>query len=124
MARTPQRHAPPEARAIGRRMRVSPRKLNLVAGLIRGKVVQEAQAELLFCKRRIADDVLKVLKSAIANAENNEGMEVDWLYVAEAYVGRNLVMKRIRPRARGRAARIKKPFSQITIVLRESGGRF
>ncbi len=123
MARRPRWRREPEARAVCRRLRVSPQKLNLVAALIRGKPVQEAVAQLQFCKRRIADDVLKVLNSAIANAEENEGMDVDRLYVAESHVGKNLVMKRIRARARGRAFRINKPFSQITIIVREMGER-
>ena len=108
-----------EAVAKGNRLRVSPQKLNLVAGLIRGKSAEAALAELTFSKRAIARDVKKVLQSAIANAENNHELDVDQLYVAEAYVGKALVMKRFRARGRGRAGGIQKPFSNITIVVRE-----
>jgi large subunit ribosomal protein L22 len=108
-----------EARAQGRKIRISPQKLNLVAESIRGKSVESALAELTFSKRRIAGDVKKVLQSAIANAENNHDLDVDALFVAEASVGKNMVMKRMRPRARGRMARILKPFSEIRIVVRE-----
>lgn len=108
-----------EALAKGNRLRVSPQKLNLVAGLIRGKSAEAALAELTFSKRAIARDVKKVLQSAIANAENNHQLDVDQLYVAEAYVGKSLVMKRFRARGRGRASGIQKPFSNITIVVRE-----
>jgi len=108
-----------EARAVTRLMRVSPQKLNLLAQLIRGKKVERALADLTFSRRRVAKDVKKTLESAIANAENNHTLDVDALVVAEAYVGKNLVMKRIRARARGRAARIEKPFAQITVVLRQ-----
>jgi large subunit ribosomal protein L22 len=108
-----------EAGAQGRKIRVSPQKLNLVAQAIRGKTVEAALAELTFSKRRIAGDVKKILQSAIANAENNHDLDVDALYVAEASVGKNMVMKRMRPRARGRMARILKPFSEIRIVVRE-----
>jgi large subunit ribosomal protein L22 len=108
-----------EARAVTRLMRVSPQKLNLLAQLIRGKKVERALADLTFSRKRVAKDVKKTLESAIANAENNHSLDVDALVVAEAYVGKNLVMKRIRARARGRAARIEKPFSQITVVLRQ-----
>jgi large subunit ribosomal protein L22 len=111
-----------EAQAIGRMIRTSPQKLNLVAQMIRGKKVDAALAELTFSKRRVARDVKKVLESAIANAENNHDLDVDALVVAEAYVGKNLVMKRWRPRARGRVGRILKPFSEVTIVLRENQG--
>ncbi|MGE5146974.1 MAG: 50S ribosomal protein L22 [Candidatus Eiseniibacteriota bacterium] len=107
------------AQAEARTLRVSPRKLNLVAGLIRGKSCNAALAELTFSRRRISDDVKKVLQSAIANAENNHQLDVDRLYVAEAHVGKALVMKRFRARARGRAAQILKPFSNITIVVQE-----
>jgi large subunit ribosomal protein L22 len=105
--------------AIGRRLRVSPRKLNLVAAMIRGKKVEQALAELAFSRRRIAKDVRKVLQSAIANAENNHQLDVDRLYVAEAFVGKSLVMHRWHARARGRASPIEKPFSNITVVVRE-----
>ena len=108
-----------EARAVTRLMRVSPQKLNLLAQLIRGKKVERALADLTFSRKRVAKDVKKTLESAIANAENNHDLEVDALVVAEAYVGKSLVMKRIRARARGRAARIEKPFAQITVVLRQ-----
>ena len=107
-----------EARAVTRQMRVSPQKLNLLAQLIRGKKVDRALADLTFSRKRIAKDVKKTLESAIANAENNHDLDVDDL-VAEAYVGKNLVLKRVRPRARGRAGRIEKPFSQITVILRQ-----
>jgi large subunit ribosomal protein L22 len=108
-----------EAEAIGRMIRGSPQKLNLVAQLIRGKKVDKALAELTFSKKAMARDVKKVLQSAIANAENNHALDVDELVVAEAYVGKNLVMKRGSPRGRGRYGRILKPFSQITIVVRQ-----
>jgi large subunit ribosomal protein L22 len=108
-----------EAKAVGRMIRTSPQKLNLVAGLIRGKNVDSALAQLTFSKRRIAQDVKKVLESAIANAENNHQLDVDQLYVSEASVGKALVMKRIMPRARGRTGRRFKPFSNITVVVRE-----
>ncbi len=108
-----------EAKAIGRMIRTSPQKLNLVAQLIRGKKAEQALNDLSFSRRRVAGEVKKVLQSAIANAENNHNLDVDNLVVAEAYVGKNLVMKRFRARAKGRAARILKPFSQVTIVVRE-----
>ena len=108
-----------EAQAVARLLKVSPQKLNLVAGLIRGKPVETALAELAFSKRRIAGDVKKVLQSAVANAENNHDLDVDNLIVAEASVGKSFVMKRFRARARGRIGRIEKPFSRIRIVVRE-----
>jgi len=108
-----------EAQAVARSLRVSPQKLNLVAQLIRGKKVEKALADLTFSHKRIAKDVKKTLQSAIANAENNHGLDVDQLVVAEAYVGKNLIMKRFHPRARGRMGRIEKPFSQLTVVVRE-----
>jgi len=108
-----------EAKAVARLLRTSPRKLNLVAQQIRGLPVSKALAELSFSPKRIAGAVKKTLQSAIANAENNHSLDVDELVVAEAYVGKNLIMKRFSPRARGRAGRIEKPFSQITIVVRE-----
>ena len=108
-----------EAKAVGRMIRTSPQKLNLVAQLIRGKKAEQALNDLTFSRRRVAGDVKKVLQSAIANAENNHNLDVDSLIVSEAYVGKNLVMKRFRARAKGRAARILKPFSQLTIVVRE-----
>lgn len=108
-----------EARAVTRLIRVSPQKLNMVAQLIRGKKVDRALADLTFSRKRIAQDVKKTLESAVANAENNHDLDVDALVVAEAYVGKNIVMKRLRPRARGRATRIFKPFSQMTVVVRQ-----
>jgi large subunit ribosomal protein L22 len=108
-----------EARAVTRLIRVSPQKLNLVAQLIRGKKVDRALADLTFSRKRIAKDVKKTLESAIANAENNHDLDVDALVVSEAYVGKNIVMKRIQARARGRASRILKPFSQMTVVVRQ-----
>ncbi|MGA7322966.1 MAG: 50S ribosomal protein L22 [Rhodomicrobium sp.] len=108
-----------EAQAVARSLRVSPQKLNLVAQLIRGKKVEKALADLTFSHKRIAKDVKKALQSAIANAENNHGLDVDQLIVAEAHVGKNLVLKRFHPRARGRMGRIVKPFSQLTVVVRE-----
>jgi len=115
----PRRVADNEAIAVCNMVRISPQKLNLVAGLIRGKKVETALANLTFSKRRIANDVKKVLESAIANAENNHGLDVDSLVVAEASVGKALVMKRFRPRARGRTGKILKPFSRIRIMVRE-----
>ena len=100
-------------------MRVSPQKLNLVASLIRGKKVEQALADLEFSRKRIAGDVRKCLMSAVANAENNHQLDVDELVVAEAYVGKNLVMKRFHARGRGRSSMVMKPFSQITVVVRE-----
>ena len=112
---------PVEAMAKVRTLRTSPRKLNLVAASIRGMKVQRALNELEFSRRRIASDVRKALYSAISNAENNHSLDIDSLIVAEAYVGKNLVMKRFASRARGRSSRIEKPFSEITIVVRELG---
>jgi large subunit ribosomal protein L22 len=108
-----------EAKAVARLLRISPQKLNLVAGLIRGKKVASALADLEFSRKRIARDVRKCLESAIANAENNHDLDVDDLVVAEAYVGKALVMKRFHARGRGRASGIIKPFSNLTIVVRE-----
>ena len=108
-----------EAKAVNRMLRGSPQKLNLVAASIRGKKVNQALADLTFLRKRIATDVKKTLESAIANAENNHNLDVDDLVVSEAYVGKNLVLKRGRPRARGRYGAILKPFSQITIVVRQ-----
>ena len=115
----PRRVADNEARAKQRMMRISPQKLNLVASMIRGKPVERALNDLTFSRKRIAGDVKKVLESAVANAENNHGLDIDSLVVSEAYVGKNIVMKRFRARARGRGARILKPFSELTIVVRE-----
>ena len=108
-----------EARAVVKNIRTSPQKLNLVATMIRRMDVSKALAALEFSRRRISNDVKKALESAIANAENNHSLDVDRLVVKEAYVGKSLVMKRFRPRAKGRASPIKKPFSRITIVLEE-----
>jgi large subunit ribosomal protein L22 len=108
-----------EAKAVARTLRISPQKLNLLAQLIRGKKVATALAELEFSRKRIARDVRKCLESAIANAENNHDLDVDDLIVAEAHVGKSLVMKRFSPRARGRSGAILKPFSHLTIVVRE-----
>ena len=108
-----------EAQAVARTIRVSPQKLNLLAAMIRGKKVDRALAELEFSRKRIAETVRKTLQSAIANAENNHDLDVDSLIVAEAYVGRSIVMKRFHARGRGRASRIEKPFSHLTIVVRE-----
>ncbi len=108
-----------EAQAVLRMVRTSPRKLNLVAQLIRGKKVATALADLEFSQKRIAAQVKKTLQSAIANAENNHQLDVDNLVVAEAHVGKALVMKRFNPRARGRVAGIQKPFSNLTLVVRE-----
>ena len=108
-----------EAKAIARMLRISPQKLNLVAQLIRGKKVASALADLQFSRKRIAKDVRKCLQSAIANAENNHELDIDDLVVAEAHVGKALVLKRFSPRGRGRMGRIMKPFSHLTIVVRE-----
>ena len=108
-----------EARAVLRNLRVSPQKLNLVAAMIRGLDANKALSALSFSRRRIAGDVKKVLQSAIANAENNHSLDVDRLKVKEAHVGKGLVMKRFKARARGRGARILKPFSHLTIVVAE-----
>ena len=108
-----------EAKAVARMLRVSPQKLNLVATLIRGKAVATALADLEFSRKRIARDVRKCLESAIANAENNHQLDVDDLIVAQAHVGKAIVLKRFSPRGRGRMGRIFKPFSNLTIVVRE-----
>jgi large subunit ribosomal protein L22 len=108
-----------EAVASAKAIRVSPQKLNLVAGLIRGKDAARALSDLTFSSRRIAGDVKKVLQSAIANAENNHQLDVDRLFVSEATVGRAFALKRFRPRARGRTGSITKPFSNLTVVVRE-----
>ncbi len=108
-----------EAQAVARTLRISPQKLNLVAASIRGKKVDLALAELEFSRKRISDQVKKTLESAIANAENNHDLDVDSLVVAEAYVGKSIVMKRFHARGRGRSSRIEKPFSHLTIVVRE-----
>jgi len=116
---TERRQAPHEAVAKAINLRVSPRKLNLVAQSIRGLKVQRALNELEFSAKRISRDVRKALYSAISNAENNHNLDIDNLVVAEAFVGKNITMKRFSPRARGRANRIEKPFAEITIVVRE-----
>ena len=109
----------PSSKAIGKMIRISPYKLNLEAKSIRGKKVGDALSYLEFSKKRISETVKNKLESAIANAENNHALDIDKLYVDEAFVGKNMVMKRFRARARGRAAKILKPFSQLTIVLKE-----
>jgi large subunit ribosomal protein L22 len=118
-SKNPRRVADNEAMAKAKMLKTSPQKLNLVAALIRGKKVEKAIADLTFSKKRIAQDVLKCLQSAIANAENNHGLDVDELVVAEAYCGKNITLKRGRPRARGRYGRIMKPFSELTITVRQ-----
>ena len=117
--KNPRRVADNEAMSKLRMLKTSPQKLNLVAGLIRGKKVDRALNDLSFSKKRIAADVKKCLQSAIANAENNHSLDVDGLVVSEAYVGKNLTLKRGRPRARGRFGRIIKPFSELTIKVRQ-----
>ncbi|WP_172296312.1 50S ribosomal protein L22 [Pseudoruegeria sp. HB172150] len=117
--KNPRRVAENEAMAKLRMLRTSPQKLNLVAAMIRGKKVEKALNDLTFSHKRIAEDVKKCLQSAIANAENNHGLDVDELIVAEAWVGKNLIMKRGRPRARGRFGKIHKPFSELTIKVRQ-----
>ena len=117
--KNPRRVADNEAMAKLRMLKTSPQKLNLVAAMIRGKKVDKALTDLTFSKKRIALDVKKCLQSAIANAENNHNLDVDELIVAEAWVGKGLVMKRGRPRARGRFGRIHKPFAEITIKVRQ-----
>jgi len=107
------------ALATTKNLKISMQKLNLVAAMIRGKKVEKAMNDLQFSRKRIAQDVLKTLKSAVANAENNHNLDIDELYVNEAYVGKNLVLKRWKARARGRVGRIKKPFSQITVVVKQ-----
>ena len=117
--KNPRRVADNEAMAKLRMLRTSPQKLNLVAQMIRGKKVDRALTDLTFSNKRVAQDVKKCLQSAIANAENNHNLDVDELVVAEAYVGKNLTLKRGRPRARGRFGKIMKPFAEITVVVRE-----
>ncbi len=107
------------ALATTKNLKISMQKLNLVAAMIRGKKVEKAMNDLQFSRKRIAKDVLKTLKSAVANAENNHNLDIDELYVNEAYVGKNLVLKRWKASARGRVGRIKKPFSQITVVVKQ-----
>ena len=115
----PRRVSDNEAMAKGRMIRTSPQKLNLVAQMIRGKSAEKAIADLTFSRKRVAQDVKKVLESAIANAENNHDLDIDSLVVDRAFVGKNIVMKRWRARARGRVGRIQKPFAEITIVVKE-----
>ncbi len=119
-SKNPPRQASNESRAVLRMYKHSPQKLNLLAQQIRGLPVEKALAQLQFSRKRPSEDVRKCLQSAIANAENNHDLDIDSLVVSQAFVGKNLVMKRIRARARGRAARIMKPFSQLTIVLRDT----
>lgn len=117
--KNPRRVADNEAMAKTRMLRTSPQKLNLVAQLIRGKKVDKALTDLTFSKKRISGDVKKCLQSAIANAENNHNLDVDELIVAEAWVGKNMTMRRGRPRARGRFGKILKPFAEVTILVRQ-----
>ncbi len=116
---TPRRLPANEAQAVAKSLRISPQKLNLVAGMIRGKKVEQALAELEFSQKRVAGDVRKCVMSAVANAENNHNLDVNELVVSEAYVGKNLVMKRFHARGRGRGASVMKPFSQLTVVVRQ-----
>ncbi|ATO57201.1 50S ribosomal protein L22 [Bartonella sp. 1-1C] len=118
-AKVPRQLKDIEAKAVARTVRVSPQKLNLVAAMIRGKKVNMALADLTFSHKRIAGTVRSTLESAIANAENNHNLDIDSLIVAEAYVGKSIVMKRFHVRGRGRASRVKRPFSHLTIIVRE-----
>ena len=118
-ANNPRRVADNEAMAKTKMLRTSGQKLNLVAQMVRGKKVEAALTDLTFSKKRIAGDVKKCLQSAIANAENNHNLDVDELIVAEAWVGKNMTMKRGRPRARGRFGKILKPFAEVTILVRQ-----
>src|ERR1700761_3973133 len=115
----PRRQTETEARAFAKMIRGSAQKLNIVAGLIRGKNASDALASLTFCERRVAHEVKKVLQAAIANAENNHQLDVDRLVVSEASVGRALVMKRFHTRGRGKSARVEKPFSNLTVIVAE-----
>ena len=117
--KAPRRLPDNEAQAVGRMLRTSDRKLNLVAQSIRGKSASKALAELSFSPKRIAQSVKKILQSAVANAENNHNLDVDDLIVSEAWVGKNIMMKRFHARGRGKGARILKPFSEITIIVRQ-----
>jgi large subunit ribosomal protein L22 len=119
-AKAPPKQASNESRAVLRMYRIGAQKLNLLAQQIRGKSLDKAIAEMEFSRKRAAVDVLKLLHSAKANADNNHGLDIDNLIVAEAHVGKNLVMKRMHARARGRGVRVEKPFSQLTIVLRDT----
>ena len=116
---TPRRLADNQAQSVLRNLRISPQKLNLVATMIRGMDANKALAALSFSRRRIANDVKKALQSAVANAENNHSLDVDRLYVKEAHLGKGLVMKRFKARARGRGSRILKPYSHLTIIVSE-----
>ncbi len=118
--KSPPKQATNEARAVLRSVRISPQKLNLVAQSIRGLSAEKAKNELRFSAKRIAKDVLKCLQSAMDNAENNHGLDLDGLVVTQAHVGKNITMKRMHARARGRGVRIEKHFSQLTIVLRDT----
>jgi len=118
--KNPRRVANNQAMAKGKMIRISPQKLNLVAQMIRGQKVEKALADLTFSRKRIAGDVKKVLESAIANAENNHDLDIDALVVDQAFVGKNMVMKRWKPRARGRVGKILKPFSELTIIVKEN----
>ena len=118
--KAPPKQASNESRAVLRMYRISGQKVNLLAQQIRGLKVDKAMAELEFSRKRAAGDVLKLLKSAVANADNNHNLDIDSLIVAEAHVGKNLVMKRMHARARGRGVRVEKQFSQLTIVLRDT----
>ena len=118
--KAPPKQASNESRAVLRMYRISGQKLNLLAQQIRGLKVDKAMAELEFSRKRAAGDVLKLLKSAVANADNNHNLDIDSRIVAEAHVGKNLVMKRMHARARGRGVRVEKQFSQLTIVLRDT----
>lgn len=117
--KNPRRVADSQAMAKARMIRTSPQKLNLVAQMIRGMKVEKAMAELQFSRKRVAQDVKKVLESAVANAENNHSLDIDALVIDQAFVGKNIVLKRWKPRARGRVGKILKPFSEITIVVKE-----
>ena len=119
-AKAPPKQASNESRAVLKMYRISGQKLNLLAQQIRGLKVDRAMAELEFSRKRAAGDVLKLLKSAVANADKNHNLDIDSLIVAEAHVGKNLVMKRMHARARGRGVRVEKQFSQLTIVLRDT----
>ncbi|EJF90071.1 50S ribosomal protein L22 [Bartonella melophagi] len=118
-AKVPRQLKDNEAKAVARTVRVSPQKLNLVAAMIRGKRVNTALADLTFSRKRIAQTVRKTLESAIANAENNHDLDIDSLIVSEAHVGKSIVMKRFHVRGRGRSSRIERPFSHLTIIVRE-----
>ena len=115
----PRRIAENAAMAKARMIKTSPQKLNLVAQMIRGKKVEKAMADLTFSRKRVARDVKKVLESAVANAENNHDLDIDALVVDQAFVGKNMVLKRWRPRGRGRVGRLMKPFAEITIIVKE-----